>query len=83
MLDNIAAGIDPTPEEYQENIDPMLQGHGLIAEEVEKAGFGEFVVRNADGDIVALNYDRLWIALLPVVRELRDRVADLEERLAG
>lgn len=83
MLDNIAAGIDPTPEEYQENIDPMLQGHGLIAEEVEKAGFGEFVVRNADGDIVALNYDRLWVALLPVVRGLRDRVTDLEERLAG
>lgn len=82
MLDNIAAGIDPTPEEYQEHIDPMLQGHGLIAEEVEKAGFGEFVVRNADGEIVALNYDRLWIALLPVVRSLRERIEQLE-RLSG
>ena len=82
MLDNIAAGIDPTPEEFQEKIDPMLQGHGLIAEEVEEAGFGEFVLKNEEGEIIALAYDRMWVALLPVVRALRDRVDDLEARLA-
>jgi hypothetical protein len=82
MLDNIAAGIDPTPEEFQERVDPMLQGYGFVAEEVEEAGLGEFVLKNDEGEIIALNYDRMWVALVPVVRALRDRLDRLEARLA-
>lgn len=78
ILDGIAAGIDPTGDDELEGFDPLRPAHGLVAEEVEEAGLGEFVHRNADGEIVALAYERLWLPLIPIVRKLRNRVDELE-----
>lgn len=55
---------------------------GLIAEEVEDLGLGQFVSYGADGQVEGLAYERLWIPLIPLVKRQRDQIADLEARLA-
>lgn len=52
---------------------------GVVAEEVESAGLGDWVTRHGDGEIAGVMYDRLPLLLIPLVRELRDRVTALEE----
>lgn len=51
---------------------------GLIAEDVEAAGLGWCVTRDAEGRVESLAYDRLAVALLAVVQSLAERVAALE-----
>ena len=64
--------------------DPDAGYHlGLIAEEVEEAGFEELVSRDEHGDVQSVNYSRLAVALLPVVRRQRDALAALEARVAA
>ena len=55
---------------------------GVVAEEVEEAGLSEFVTYEDDGEVQGVMYDRLWVALIPAVRALRDRVEHLEQALA-
>ncbi|MFI2673996.1 tail fiber domain-containing protein [Streptomyces albidoflavus] len=55
---------------------------GLIAEEVAQT-LPEIVTRDEQGQIDALRYDLLGVALLPVVQEQDRRIADLEARLAA
>lgn len=75
-----AAG-EEVPEEELADI-TLEPGYGLIAEEVVDAGLGEFVVFERDGVTPRLvTYDRLWVALIPIVRGLRDRISQLESRL--
>ena len=51
---------------------------GMIAEEVEDAGLGEFVHYDIDGNIAGIMYERIALALLPVVKRLKDRVVEAE-----
>jgi hypothetical protein len=62
------------------DIEPLRQWPGLIAEEVAGAGLEEFVNRN-DGEIEGIAYDRLWIPLIPIIKDLRARVGELEAQL--
>lgn len=52
--------------------------HGLIAEELEEAGFGWLVTRDENGDPFGVRYELLAIALIPEIQALRARVAKLE-----
>lgn len=55
---------------------------GLIAEEVAEIGDSQLdllVVRDADGNPEAINYDRVPIILLPVVQKLVDAVDELQD----
>ncbi|WP_345264749.1 fibronectin type III domain-containing protein [Nocardioides nanhaiensis] len=72
------AGEDDVPE----NQTPMLRIPGLVAEDVEATGLTEFVIYDQDGDTQGLAYDRIGVALIPLVRDLYARVASLEERNA-
>lgn len=71
-------------EAKQRGEDPTYPARipGLIAEDVQAAGLGEFVTRDADGNIEGLMYDRLWTLLLPLARRLRERIAWLEGHCA-
>lgn len=60
---------------------PLRRVPGMIAEEVRDAGLDEFVVYGEDGEIEGLMYDRLGVALIPVVGRLRDRISDLEAKV--
>lgn len=55
---------------------------GLIAEDVAEAGLTQFVTYH-EGEIDGLMYDRLGVALIPVVARLRDRILRLEDQVAG
>ncbi|MCX5236245.1 tail fiber domain-containing protein [Streptomyces prunicolor] len=54
---------------------------GLIADEVDEIGL-KWLVQYMDGEIDALRYDLLGVALLPVVQRQAQQLADLEGRLA-
>lgn len=52
---------------------------GLIAERLVEAGLGWAVFYNDDGLPEGIHYERAWLALLPYVQRLGERVAALEE----
>lgn len=53
---------------------------GMIADAVEDAGLSHFVFRDDDGQVLGIHYERVGLALLPVVQRLLARVAALEAR---
>lgn len=55
---------------------------GLIAEEVEEAGAHDLVVWRYE-QIDGVRYDRLAVALIEVVRQQRDELAELTERVTA
>ncbi len=52
---------------------------GLIAEEVEKLGFNEFVIYDDNGEIEGIAYDRLWVHLIPIIKNQQSKIEKLEE----
>lgn len=50
--------------------------YGLIAEDLVKAGLDEFVIKNDDGEVEGIAYDRLWTVLIPKIRELSNQQID-------
>lgn len=51
---------------------------GLVAEEVLDAGLEEFVAFEADGSPAGVDYDRGWLPLIPIVRDVLARLDALE-----
>ena len=56
---------------------------GLIAEEVLEAGFKEFIFFGPEDifgnrEVEGIHYERLWLNLIPIVRNQRDRINELE-----
>jgi hypothetical protein len=63
-------------------IDRIRRIGGLIAEDIEKAGLTTYVEYGSDGKTLeSISYDRLWTLLIPLVRDQRNRISDLEKRL--
>ncbi|HDA6923444.1 TPA: hypothetical protein O5S11_001945 [Staphylococcus aureus] len=52
---------------------------GLIAEEVEELGFNEFVIYDDNGEIDGIAYDRLWVHLIPIIKNQQSKIEKLEE----
>lgn len=65
--------------EQAERGDEARQYVGLIAEEVDALGLQEFVFYDGEGRPDGVQYDRLAVALLDIVKDLAARVAALEE----
>ena len=71
---------------HEQGIEPDHQIHmddkryyGLIAEDLVKAGLEEFVVRDSEtGEVEGLEYDKVAISLIPVVREQRVAINELK-----
>lgn len=55
--------------------------YGLIADELDQAGLNKLVTYGEDGQVEGIQYDRLAVALLPVLKSLKDQVASLKEQL--
>lgn len=67
-------GIEPTHQIHMTD----KRYYGLIAEDLVKAGLEEFVVRDeVTGEVNGLEYDKVAISLIPVVREQRDAINEL------
>ena len=54
--------------------------HGLIAEDLRDAGLDEFIIYGEDGEIEGIQYDRLWTVLIPKIKQLNERINELERR---
>lgn len=65
--------------EHEEKGDSARQYVGLIAEEVHELGLTEFVYYDEQNRPDGVQYDRLTVALLSIVKDLAERVARLEE----
>jgi hypothetical protein len=77
----LANGEDTTDEDGNSllmNTSQLRRIPGMVAEHVLAAGLGQFVTYDDDGEISGLMYERLGVALIPVVGRLRDRVVELE-----
>src|SRR5690625_4793589 len=59
-------------------IEPIKRIGGLVAEEVEDVGLEMFVEYDENGRVVNLQYDRLWTLLIPIVKDLKERLDKLE-----
>lgn len=68
--------------EDDEDID-QGRGYGAIAEELHDLGLTELVTYDQQGRPEAISYERIAVALIPHVRAQRDRIDDLETRLAA
>ena len=55
--------------------------YGLIADDLDAAGLDMLVNYGSEGEVEGINYDRLAVALLPVIKSLKDQVASLKEQL--
>lgn len=54
---------------------------GLIAEEVDEAGLGEYVLREENGDPKAINYGHMMALMTNAIKELKSENAALKARL--
>ncbi len=63
--------LDPdakTPETY----------FGMIADDLDDAGLNELVEYDDKGSVRGIQYDRVALALIPLIRNYRDRITELE-----
>lgn len=56
---------------------------GMIAEDLAAAGLEMLVQRDLEGGLEGIEYDRIGVALIPVIKQLKDKVKELEDKLNG
>lgn len=54
---------------------------GMIAEDLADAGLELLVSRGRDGELEGIQYDRIGPALIPVIKNLQDRIEKLEDEI--
>lgn len=64
-----------------ESKDKPVTHFGMIAEDLADAGLEMLVSRGQDGELEGIQYDRIGPALIPVIKQLQDKVNKLEEKL--
>lgn len=64
-----------------ESEEKPTRNFGMIAEDLAEAGLEMLVQRNPEGGLEGIQYDRIGVALIPVVKQLKDKVKQLEEKL--
>lgn len=71
------------PVDFQWTVEGMegQADFGYIAEEVDEV-LPQIVPKDAEGQAVAVNYEKLGVLLLDVVRDLKERVEDLKVAVA-
>lgn len=58
--------------------DAAVSTVGLIAEDLDEAGLTSFVIYDEKGKPAGIHYERAWIALIPVIHNLNERLTKLE-----
>lgn len=64
-----------------ESEEKPTRNFGMIAEDLADAGLEMLVQRNPEGGLEGIQYDRIGVALIPVIKNLKDRIEKLEEKL--
>lgn len=68
-------------DKYEEHL-PVKPHFGLIAEDLVEAGLDEFVSYGSDGQVEGLEYDRVWTTLIPLIKNMKERIEELERKVA-
>lgn len=76
-------GEGPVPQSYAEAQGDVPWDYGAVAEEVDGLGLSELVVYDPFGRPDALNYEKFGVALIPIIKRLRNRVDVLEQQLGA
>ncbi|WP_072557450.1 beta strand repeat-containing protein [Lactiplantibacillus plantarum] len=58
----------------------LKRHYGLIAEDLRDAGLDEFLLYGKNGEIEGIEYDRLWTVLIPKIKQLNNRINELERK---
>lgn len=59
---------------------PVKPHYGLIAEDLVEAGLEEFVSYDTNtGEVEGLEYDRVWTVLIPLIKNMKQRIDQLEK----
>lgn len=69
---------DEDYERLEQHVQMPTRSLGLIAEDVDALGLTDLVLYGPDGKPEGVHYDRLAVALLPVVQDMARRLAHLE-----
>jgi len=72
--------LDLNPVYYNYKSKPDVKEFGLIAQEVQKVA--PDIVRQ-NGDYLAVQYDRIGVHLLPIIKEQQSRIEKLEAQVAA
>ncbi|EPD25912.1 beta strand repeat-containing protein [Lactiplantibacillus plantarum] len=75
MAESLSNGEIPVEEEIN-----LKRHYGLIAEDLRDAGLDEFLITGKDGQIEGIEYDRLWTVLIPKIKQLNNRINELERK---
>lgn len=78
LAKEIETGERVSDEEFELN-----RAVGLIAEDVESNGLIEHVSYGADNEVEGIAYDRLWIHLIPIIKDQQKRIEQLEAIING
>ena len=62
-------------------VSPRTRIPGLVAEEVAESGNEWLVQRDDEGNLTNVSYDRGWVPLIPIVRNLRAQVSEQARQL--
>lgn len=54
---------------------------GMIADDLDDAGLNELVEYDDKGSVRGIQYDRVALALIPLIRNYRDRITELETKV--
>ena len=54
---------------------------GMIADDLDDAGLNELVEYDDKGEVNGIQYDRVALALIPLIRNYRDRITVLENKI--
>lgn len=68
----------PTPEYLAEAEDEVQRAVGAVAEDFIDAGLEQFVTFDQYGRVDGLQYDRVGVALLPIVKGMKEQIDRLE-----
>ncbi|MBS0952316.1 phage tail protein [Lactiplantibacillus plantarum] len=54
---------------------------GMIADDLDNAGLNELVEYDDKGNVNGIQYDRVALSLIPLIRNYRDRITELENKV--
>lgn len=75
MAESLSNGEIPVEAEIN-----LKRHYGLIAEDLRDAGLDEFLITGDNGQIEGIEYDRLWTVLIPKIKQLNNRINELERK---
>ncbi|MCG0683146.1 phage tail protein [Lactiplantibacillus plantarum] len=76
MAESLSNGEIPVEAEIN-----LKRHYGLIAEDLRDAGLDEFLITGDNGQIEGIEYDRLWTVLIPKIKQLNNRINELERKI--